>query len=382
MLGHTVPTTLKQLKELTNIDYNTVDVSDPYLYKVLNDITELGTTPEKKLLLKQNPLKTCSNGLPELSTKFLSSMIQQLKPECYSDIVAIEGLSHGTNVWNMGQQDSFRAGLITKDELFSTREDLTKMLTVGGLKEEIAFKLVEKIRKGKTLLKEEIELIHSTSLKKEVIKNILKISYLFPIAHAESYGLSAMQILWFKVYQPTAFYSVMLTQYGSDVNDFDYFEVMDCESLDSLKRLYKKYEIGQNQKVVIKFKTRLADLLFEAKLRGYTIKKPNLYSHPTMFTPNPKNEMELLMPLSSLAGVAELTAKKIYDSLKEKEYEDYNELISRKDSNGRAIFNKTTLEALNLYQLQDWEIESFNNEMNFLKMSIRILEENKRRKNV
>lgn len=82
----------------------------------------------------------------------------------------------------MGQQDSFRAGLVTKEELFSTREDLTKMLTVGGLDGSVAFKLVEKIRKGKTLLKEEIELINSTSLKKEVIKNILKISYLFPIS--------------------------------------------------------------------------------------------------------------------------------------------------------------------------------------------------------
>lgn len=88
----------------------------------------------------------------------------------------------GTNVWNSSQQDSFRAGLVTKDELFSTREDLTKMLTVGGLDGAVAFKLVEKIRKGKTLLKEEVELIHSTSLKKEVIKNILKISYLFPLA--------------------------------------------------------------------------------------------------------------------------------------------------------------------------------------------------------
>lgn len=185
--------------------------------------------------------------------------------------------------------------------------------------------------------------------------------------HAESYALSAMQILWYKVYQPTAFYSVMLTQYGADVNDFDYQEVMACESLEQLKRLHKKYEYGQNAKsVMIKFKCRLADLLYETKLRGYTIKKPTLYSHPKMFIPNPKNEKELLMPLSSLGGVAVLTATKIYDSLNSQPYENYEELINRKDLNGRAIFNKTTLEALNLYQLQDWEIEAFDIEMKTL----------------
>lgn len=190
-----------------------------------------------------------------------------------------------------------------------------------------------------------------------------------------------MQILWYKVYEPTAFYSVMLTQYGGDVNDFDYQEVMNCESLEQLKRLHKKYEVGQNQKVVIKFKSRLADLLYEAKLRGFSIKKPTLYSHPKMFIPNPKNEKELLMPLSSLGGVAVLTATKIYDSLKSEPYIDYEELISRKDQNGRTIFNKTTLEALNLYQLQDWEIESFNNEMKILGLANSLNEELIKRKN-
>ncbi|MGL5711122.1 MAG: hypothetical protein ACRCW9_09830 [Cetobacterium sp.] len=85
-----------------------------------------------------------------------------------------------------------------------------------------------------------------------------------------------------------------------------------------------------------------------------------------MFIPNPANEKELLMPLSSMGGVAELTATKIYSSLKLNPFVGYHELISRKDDNNRAIFNKTTLEALNLYQLEDWEIEAFENEMKYL----------------
>ena len=58
-----------------------------------------------------------------------------------------------------------------------------------------------------------------------------------------------MQILWYKVYHPSAFYSTMLTQYGSDVNDFNYQEVIACDSLEQIKKLHKTYEIGQNQAV-------------------------------------------------------------------------------------------------------------------------------------
>lgn len=128
-------------------------------------------------------MKTCSNGLPELSTNFLSSIIQNIKPKNMSDIVLIEGISHGSGLWIGGQCEPLRAGIIKKEDLFGTREQINKLLIKGGLDKVVAFGLVEKLRKGKPLTKEEIVLIESTSLKREVIKNILKVSYLFPEAN-------------------------------------------------------------------------------------------------------------------------------------------------------------------------------------------------------
>lgn len=182
-LGHGAPTTLKNLKELSGIDYKKVDYTDPILFKSMYDITNLEEDPVLKNNLKQNaPFKTGCNGLPELSTSFLSQMISALKPETFNEIKIIQGLSHGSGIWIGSQAEPFKAGLITKDDIFACREEVTKLLVKGGLEESVAFGLVEKLRKGKPLTNEEIKIIYSTNLKKIVKENILKISYLFPEA--------------------------------------------------------------------------------------------------------------------------------------------------------------------------------------------------------
>lgn len=176
-----------------------------------------------------------------------------------------------------------------------------------------------------------------------------------------------MQIMWYKQFKPSAFYCALLTQYGKEVNDFDYFEVFNCETLDELKLIEKKYSIGkQKGDVSIKFKTRLADLIFEAKLRGFHLVPTNLYSHYSLFTPNPIDEKEIFMPLTSLAGVAELTAKKIYESFKVDKYTSYEDLLERKCDGNRKIFNKTTLQGLGLFELQPEQIALLNSKMSQL----------------
>lgn len=59
------------------------------------DITNLAVTEEERNALAAHaPFKTGTNGLPELSTSFLSQMITSIKPESFKEIVDIEGYSH------------------------------------------------------------------------------------------------------------------------------------------------------------------------------------------------------------------------------------------------------------------------------------------------
>lgn len=124
-----------------------------------------------------------NNGTPELSTTFLGQMLESIKPTTLGELVQIEGLSHGTLVWIGSQKEALDKKLIIKEELFGCREDCFKMLQEGGIEEGKAFKLVEKLRKGKKLDKDEVALMKNSKLNKHVIDNMLKIKYLFPEAH-------------------------------------------------------------------------------------------------------------------------------------------------------------------------------------------------------
>ena len=182
--------------------------------------------------------------------------------------------------------------------------------------------------------------------------------------HAISYASDAIEIIGYKLYYPEAFYPVLLSQYAGEVSEFNYREVMDCKNLEELKKICKTYAVGQNQASIIKFKTRLAWLIWEAKLRGFELKEATLFSKPNEYSLNEENGKEILMPLTSLSGVAELTAIKIYETIKEKPLESYEELLSRKDSLNKTIFNKKALEGLGIYQLEPEAIARFNLKLN------------------
>lgn len=151
-----------------------------------------------------------------------------------------------------------------------------------------------------------------------------------------------------KLYYPTAFYPVLLSQYAKDVSDFNFEEVSACKNLAELKKIEKTYSVGQGQDVVIKCKTRLAWLIWEAKLRGYELKPATIFSLPDQFSISKDEPGVILMPLTSLTGVAENSAQKVYETIKTKPLTSYEDMLSRKDDLNRTIFNKKVLTGLGL----------------------------------
>ncbi|MBR4486834.1 hypothetical protein IKS57_05900 [bacterium] len=94
ILGHDDPTVLKYLKDITHIDPRTIPTSDEKVISLFTSLKALNLDT-KTVAYKE---KNAALGLPEFGTRFVREMLNEAKPENFSDLIRISGLSHGTNV--------------------------------------------------------------------------------------------------------------------------------------------------------------------------------------------------------------------------------------------------------------------------------------------
>ena len=208
ILGHDDPTMIRMLQDLTGTDPRAVALDDKNVMSLFRSTEALGIKPEDIGGCKLGCL-----GIPEFGTDFVIQMLIDTKPEAFSDLVRISGLSHGTDVWLGNAQTVIEEGKATIATAICTRDDIMTYLINMGLESSLAFSIMEKVRKGNVA---DGKCKEWPEWKQEMLDHGVpdwyvwsceKIKYMFPKAHAAAYVMMAWRIAYYKINYPLAYYA-------------------------------------------------------------------------------------------------------------------------------------------------------------------------------
>lgn len=331
ILGHDVPTIIKQLEELTGVNVFDIKLDDSETMKIFT------STDSLKIVDQTYGIDIGSLGIPEFGTKFVRQMLKDTEPKTFSDLVRISGLSHGTDVWLNNAQDLVRNNVVTIKDVIATRDDIMNYLILKGMEPLTAFKLMEKVRKGKGLQEDEIKEMKANNVPDWYVQSCQTIQYMFPKAHAVAYVMMSVRIAYFKVHYPLAFYA---TFFSTKVDDFD--AELICKGTDAIREKVK--EIQGLEKPTKKEQDLYAmlEIADEMYSRGLSFKRVSLdTSHATQFK---IEDGKVLPPFLALQGVGASAAESIM-----KIRDQSNAFLSIEDFRQKTKVSKTVIEAMKVH---------------------------------
>ncbi|MDO4632738.1 MAG: PolC-type DNA polymerase III [Eubacteriales bacterium] len=329
ILGHDDPTMIRMLEDLTGLDARKIPLDDQGVMSLFNSTEALGVEPEDILGCPLGSL-----GIPEFGTDFVIQMLQDTKPQSFSDLVRISGLSHGTDVWLGNAQQLILDGKATISTAICTRDDIMTYLINMGMESEKSFTIMESVRKGKGLKDEWVEDMKAHNVPDWYIWSCKKIKYMFPKAHAAAYVMMAYRIAYCKVYYPLAYYAAYFSIRASAFN----YELM-ClgqERLEANMRDYKKRKDTLTQKEEDTYKDMKS--VQEMYARGFEFM-------PLDLTRAAANRFQIidgrLMPaLSTIDGLGDKAAEAVVEAAKDGPF------LSKDDFRQRTKVSKTVIDLM------------------------------------
>lgn len=321
ILGHVDPTAMRLLQDISGIDVQTIPMNDPKTMSLFYSTEALGII---------NPAyteETGAAGLPEFGTRFVRGILADTHPHCFSDLVRISGLSHGTDVWNNNAKDLIDEGIAFAD-VIGCRDDIMLGLIAFGLPSKPSFDIMERVRKGKGLTPDDEALMNEHNVPSWYIASCKKIKYMFPKAHAVAYVIMAVRIAWFKVYFPEYYY----VSYFSLRCDAYEIETMckDCEGIaarmNELAAKISGKEASKKEKDVYD----MLEVCYEMASRGYRMSNIDLkLSKATEFIVSPYDRHVLIPPFTVLDGLGGNVAESIVEAREQQDFISKEDLMRR-----------------------------------------------------
>ena len=332
ILGHDVPSIIKHLQDMTKVDpVKDVPLSDEKVNSIFVGTEALN------IKIKDYKFTHGSYGIPEFGTKFTRQMLDDTKPSRFADLVRISGFSHGTDVWINNAQEWIKSGKASMKEVISTRDDIMNYLILKGLPKKEAFTIMERVRKGKGLSDEQVELMEGNNIPQWYIESCRRIKYMFPRAHAVAYVMMSYRIAYFKVYHPLEFYAAYFTTKTAGFNT----EII-MRGIDSVYgRIKEIMQMEKNATVKDLDELTVLEVAYELYARGFQFEPARLgESEAKRFR---VKDGKVQLPFVVLSGLGENAATALAEEYEKAAYETVEEIKQR------AKITKVGIETLKVH---------------------------------
>ena len=340
LLGHVDPLALKMMSEMTGIDVKKIPLNDTKVISLF--------TSDKALNRNGNYLgeKTGAIGLPEFGTQTGMDILRDANPKSFADLVAIAGLAHGEDVWQNNAKDLIKNGTCTIREVIGCRDDIMTYLISKDVAPNIAFKVMEDVRKGRKVKPEYEEVLRAKNVPDWYIDSCNKIKYMFPKAHAVAYVTMAVRVGHFKLYHPLEFYAVWFTARckaydikamlaGKEGIIARYNEL-------NVKKQNKLEKLSPKETEIMKMLT----IAIEMAERGYKFSNLDLYrSEASRFIVD-KETQTIIPPFIVIDGLGENAAESVVEARKEGKFTSKDDLLKRTKLNGTNVDDLSELGVL------------------------------------
>lgn len=346
ILGHSDPTQLRMIQDLTKTDILKVPLDDKDTMSIFTTTKALGVTNEQIMC------ETGTLGIPEFGTPFTIGMVAETKPKTFAELIKISGLSHGTDVWLGNAQELIKNNVVPFSEVIGCRDDIMVYLMYHGVAPIKAFKIMEFVRKGKASKDPETWKIHKQTMidagiEEWFIDSCQKIKYMFPKAHAAAYVISAFRIAWYKVHMPVYFYASWLTSKATDVD----VEVM-IKGYDAIKEKIEEIKLKGNDATNKEVgQTESLKVCLEATARHIQFLPVDLdKSEATVW--GVRDDKSIYPPFASIDGLGDTVAQNIVEERKKRPF------TSIEDLQKRAKISQTLIERMKKMKILDGLDES------------------------